>query len=82
MTWLRPENASNVVFQGQGHLVSAFLCLLRFSRADGVCSSCAMKCPGDSVSMKSIREVVKVSNRYLRSRITVVLEVRAWISEV
>ena len=24
MTWLRPENASNVVLPGQGHLVSPF----------------------------------------------------------
>ena len=46
MTWLRPENASNVVFQGQGHLVSAFLGPLRFSRADGVVFKLCHEVPG------------------------------------
>jgi hypothetical protein len=46
MTWLRPENASNVVFLGRGHLVSAFLGSLRFFCADRVAFKLCHEVPG------------------------------------
>ena len=62
MTWLRPENTSNVVLPGQGHLVSLFLEVIEVYHSDVRGYSCVRKCLRNSVGFNSAREMTRVSD--------------------
>ena len=62
MVWLRPENASNVVVPGRGHLVSAFPDVTAVFRSDMRGSSYARKCLKNLVSFTSASEMMRVFN--------------------
>lgn len=54
MTWLRLENASNVVLPGQGHLVSPFSGVTEVFRSDELGSSCVKKRLKNSVGFNRV----------------------------
>ena len=67
MTWLRPENTSNVVVPGRGHLVSPPSEVIDVYHSDVRGSSCVRKCLKNSVGFNSTREMTRVSDPCPRS---------------
>ena len=67
MTWLRLENASNVVLPGQGHLVRVFSEVIGVFLSDVRGSSCVRKCLKNSVCFNPVREMTRESDACSRS---------------
>lgn len=67
MTWLRPENASNVVLPGQGHLVRDFSRGIESFRSNVRVFSCVRKCLKNSVGFNLVEETMRESNASSRS---------------